>query len=172
MRRAAKPLARIAMWLALSAAIPDWPAAAQPVTERILSSASIAEEPDCAHLTIHFNLPVRYLNHFPYETGREVCIRVRPLALGANEAAFRLRRESLRPPDSELAAISRIEYEGDAVNGACITVNFRKPAFFSVAQGSDYRSIAVAIASSPTQASCKARVIGAPLPSSPEGATR
>lgn len=172
MRPAAKPAARFAMWLALAAIVPALPAAAQPVTERILSAVSIAEEADCAHLTIRFNLPVRYLNHFPYETGQEICIRVRPLALGANEAAFRLRRESLRPPESELAAIARIEYEGDAVNGACITINFHKPAFFSVAQGSDYRSIALAISGSQPQASCKTRSSGEPPPPLAPEATR
>jgi len=132
------------------------PAAAQPVTERILSDAAVTEEPGCAHLEIRFNLPVRYLSHFPYQTGRDLCIRVRPVAFGANEKAFRFSREALRPPPGDLAAVSGIEYLGDAVGGICLNVLFRYPVYYSVAQGADYRSIEVAISGPEPQPACKA----------------
>ena len=164
MQRAAASFARLAIFLVPLAIAPASPAAAQPVTERILSDAVLAAEPDCAQLTIRFNLPVRYLSHFPYESGRELCVRVRPLAFGANETAFRFRRESLRPPASEWVAIARIEYEGDAVNGACVTVNFQEPAYYRVGQGADYRSIVIAIARQPSRPSCQPRDGGDPLP--------
>jgi hypothetical protein len=170
MRRAAAPFARAALFLLPLLAAPVLPAAAQPITERILAGAVIAEEADCGHLTVRFNLPVRYLSHFPYDTGQELCIRVRPLAFGANEKTFRFQRESLRPPDSERAAIARIEFDGDAVAGACLNINFQRPAYYSIAQGSDYRSINVAIAGAEPRASCKPRDgDGPPPPAAPDG---
>jgi hypothetical protein len=157
-------LARLGTFVGLASAALQ--ASAQPVTERILSDAVLTEEARCAHLEIRFNLPVRYLSHFPYETGRDLCIRIRPVAFGANEKAFRFSREALRPPASEIAAIAGIEYQGDAVGGICLNVFFRYPVYYTVAQGSDFRSIEVAIAGPEPNADCKAR--GGDGPSPPE----
>jgi hypothetical protein len=146
-------LARPGLCAALLVAAP--PAIAEPVTDRILSDVSVIEEPGCARVKITFNLPVRYLSHFPYERGRDLCIRIRPIAIAANDKLFRFGREALRAPASDLAAISSIEYLGDAVGGPCLNVFFRYPVNYRVVQGPDYRSIDVAISGPQPSASCR-----------------
>lgn len=138
------------------------PLAAQPVIERILSEVTAVEHDRCALVTVQFNLPVRYLSHFPYDTGRDLCIRIRPLAIGANEKPFRFSREALRPPASAIADIASIEYQGDAVGGMCLNVFFRHPVYYYVAQGSDYRSIEIAVAGQQPNPVCKGLLSEAP----------
>jgi hypothetical protein len=130
-------------------------ARAQAVSESILSGVEVAEQGGCSVVKITFNLPVRYLNHFPYGAGQELCIRVRPLAFGANESRLRFTRESLRSPENERAAIVRITYEGDAVNGPCLNLSFRQNVYFEVGQGTDYRSIDIAVSGTTESPVCR-----------------
>lgn len=131
------------------------PAVAEPVADRILSDVSVIDDPGCARVKINFNLPVRYLSHFPYDRGRDLCIRIRPIAIAANDKLFRFGREAVRAPASDLAAISSIDYLGDAVSGPCLNLFFRYPVYYKVAQGPDYRSIDVAISGPQPAASCR-----------------
>ena len=148
--------------LLLAALYVPLPLAAQPVVERILSDVTAVEQDRCALITVQFNLPVRYLSHFPYNSGRDLCIRIRPLAIGANEKAFRFSREALRPPASTIADIASIEYQGDAVGGMCLNVFFRHPVHYYVAQGADYRSIDIVVAGSQPNPACKGLLSEAP----------
>jgi len=147
------PLAWRGLCAALLVAAP--PAVAEPVTDRILSDVSLIDDPGCARVKINFNLPVRYLSHFPYDRGRDLCIRIRPIAIAANDKLFRFGREALRAPASDLAAINSIEYLGDAVGGPCLNIFFRYPVNYKVGQGPDYRSIDVAISGPQPAASCR-----------------
>ena len=81
-------------------------AKAQPVRDRILSKVEVAEEVGCATVKVSLNFPARYISHFPLETGDEVRIKLRPIEISRDDVRGLLRRESLRAPDSELAAIS------------------------------------------------------------------
>ncbi len=74
---------------------------------------------------------------------------LRPIEVPAVDRNALIRRESLRAPDSERAAIEQIAYEGDAVAGPAVTLFFRHAVAFKVAQGADFRSLFIAI-SGPT----------------------
>lgn len=126
-----------------AAALIATPALAQPALDRVLSGAEITENDSCAVLSVDFNFPVRYVSHFPSASGDQVRIRVRAVDRDHEQAL--LRREGVRVPDSTLANVSAIEFDGGSQEGATLTVVFNGPTQFSVGQGSDFRSIRVAV---------------------------
>jgi len=118
---------------------------AQPVSDRILSSVEVSEEPGCAVVKVNLNFPARYISHFPAEIGDELRIKLQPIEISRDDRRGLLRRESLRAPDSELAAISEIVYEGGDLTGPTLTLFFRHPVAFKVGKGTDSRSLVIAI---------------------------
>jgi hypothetical protein len=118
---------------------------AQPVRDRVLSRVQISEDAECAVVKIWLNFPVRYISHFPFETGDELRIKLQAIEIGRGDSAGLRRRESLRAPKSALAAIAEIVYEGDDLTGPTLTLFFEHPVAFKVAQGADSRSFLIAI---------------------------
>jgi hypothetical protein len=127
----------------------------QPVTERLLDRVEVTEQAGCSTVSVFFNFPVRYVSHFPLTNGRELCIRVRPLAIGTSESQFRFLRESLRPPINERAAVARLTYEGDSAGGPCIWLNFNHLVHFNVGQGEGYRSVDIAVSGPQPDSLCR-----------------
>ena len=120
--------------------------AAQPVRDRVLSKVQLVEEPECALVRIVLNFPVRYVSHFPYDSGNELRIRIQPIEVTLGEGLALGGRESLRAPKSDRAAITEISYEGDDIAGPTLTVFFSNTVAFKVAPGADSRSIIIAVA--------------------------
>lgn len=127
---------------------------AQPVRDRILASAHLFEDAGCAVVRVNLNLPIRYLSHFPPAYGDELRIRLRPIVVSSEDRALLLRRESVRAPESDRAAIAKIVYEGDDISGPVLTFIFRHPVAFKVGQGSDFRSLVVAISGETPSDTC------------------
>jgi len=111
-------LAPVILALALVLASTPVVAAAQ-TTDRVLSEATIHDGDRCAVVGISLNLPVQLVSSFPAGFGDEVRIRVSPIEGGDGMSTA---RESLRPPKSDLAAISKIEFEGDRPEGPTLTI--------------------------------------------------
>ncbi len=130
-------------------------AQAQPVADRILAGVSYAEEGGCTLVRVGLNLPVRYIGHFPLASGDELRIRLQPLALSPADEVGLAGRESLRPPVNLRAAIARILYEGDDPAGPSLTLFFRHPVAFRVAQGGDSRSVIIAVAGRTPSETCR-----------------
>ena len=120
-------------------------AQAQPVRDRVLSGVQVAEDRSCAVVKVNLNFPVRYLSHFPLNAGRELRIKLRSIEISPSDREGLLGRESVRPPASDLADIRKIEYEGDNPAGPVLTFSFRDEANYKVGQGTDFRSLIVAI---------------------------
>lgn len=118
---------------------------AQAVIDQIISNVRVAEANGCAVVSVRFNFPVRYVSHFPTTSGKELRVRIRPTNISDDDASFLSRREALRPPKNERAAIYKITYEGDTGADPTLTFYFRSKVAFRIAQGKDYRSIVVAI---------------------------
>jgi hypothetical protein len=118
---------------------------AAPVRDQILSRARYFESSSCGLLQIEFNLPIRYVSHYPYEEGTELRIELDAVAISPDDAKFERRREALLPPEESGDLLSTIIYEGNAVPRPLLTLTFRKSVRFKVAQGEDFRSIIVAI---------------------------
>lgn len=144
--------------------------------DRVLSEATIHDGDRCAVVGIALNFPVRLVSAFPANYGDEVRIRIAPIE-GGEGVGFGAERESLRPPRSDLAGISKIEFEGDRPEGPTLTITFEKPTHFQVAQGSDFRSFILAISGDQPNPDCvptqqrpldvAAKPAGAPLPMTP-----
>lgn len=130
----------------LGLGITPFQSSAQPVRDRILSKVQLVEEPECALVRIVLNFPIRYVSHFPYDSGDELRIRIQPIEVTRGEGLALGGRESLRAPKSDRAAITEISYEGDDIAGPTVTILFRHSVSFKVAPGSDSRSIIVAVA--------------------------
>ncbi len=121
------------------------PLQAQPSRDRVLGDVDIEESPEAAVVTVEFNFPVRYLNHFPVEQGDELRIKLAPIAIGAVDRNALFNRESYMPPRPNLAGMSEVLFEGDTFSGLYLTIFFQNQARWQVEQGSDYRSLQIRV---------------------------
>lgn len=135
----------------LALAVVAAPAAYAQTTDRVLSEATIHDGDRCAIVGISLNLPVQLVSSFPAGFGDEVRIRVSPIEGGDGMSTA---RESLRPPKSDLAAISKIEFEGDRPEGPTLTITFDRPVYFQLGQGSDFRSFVLAVSGDQPNPEC------------------
>lgn len=118
---------------------------AQPVAGRILDGVSITQGAEKIKVSINFNFPVRYLSHFPDESGRELRIQLQPISVSADDLSSLSKRESFTPAKENLADITEIIYEGDSYSNLFMTVYFNAQTNFSVQQGADYRSLLILV---------------------------
>ncbi len=120
---------------------------AKPVTNHYLSEATLSDEGTCSVLTISFNFRTRYLSHFPGEKGRELRINIKPLDQGVvvNDALYQFSREALRALRNARVSLNAIELESNAAGGHVLSIQFPKPVHYAVTQGSDFRSMQIAI---------------------------
>lgn len=116
---------------------------AQPIRGRVLSDLVITSQPDQVDVRIEFNFPVRYVRHFPASEGDELQIQLEPIAMNPSDRDSLVKREAISAEDGNLAGVSEVVFDGDAVIGLRVTVYFLHKQSYTVAQGSDYRSILV-----------------------------
>ena len=121
------------------------PLQAQPTRDRVLGDVVLSEHPEAVSINIAFNFPVRYLNHFPAEQGRELRIKLSPIAIGTVDRDALMDRESYTPEMPNLAGLTEVRYEGETFSGFYLTLNFLGKAQWQVEQGGDYRSLQVRI---------------------------
>ena len=112
------------------------------------------EKTECAAINVGFNLPIRYLKHFPLDSGDELRIRFVPIAISQDDLEALFKREAVRPAPSDLAQLLEVVYEGDVVGGLRLTLLFGHPVQYRVSQGSDFRSVSVAVSLPESSAPC------------------
>ncbi|MEQ1718898.1 MAG: outer membrane protein assembly factor BamD [Hyphomicrobium sp.] len=140
----------------LSAMAFNAPARAEPALDRVLASVQVANQKQCSAINIAFNLRVRYLSHFPQQSGQELRIQIRPLDGAKAAAEIMTNRESLRSPQTKFGRIRAIDFEARNAAGPVLIVQFDQPAHFEVSQGADFQSIVVKILASPGTKGCRA----------------
>jgi tetratricopeptide (TPR) repeat protein len=146
----------------LWAAPPEPDAAlAQPVLDRALSDAQLVTKKGCAILKVNFNIRIRYASHFPLDRGEELRISINPIDRDQAIALQLLKREAVRPPDSQLVGIKAIDFETRQANGSALRIQFDRPVAYQVAQSADVQSIVVAIAGANPSPACKPEYPGA-----------
>jgi hypothetical protein len=126
---------------------------AQPPRNQVLDDIEILENPEAVELLVRFNFPVRYLSHFPPQTGTELLLRLQPIDVAEVDRQSLAGREGISPPNPNLAGITNIIYAGDHVDGPVLVLRFLAEAHWQLEQGRDFRSVKI--------------VIGSPFPSSP-----
>ena len=118
---------------------------AQPVRDRVLGNLQISVEEGYAVIEVGFNFPVRYVRHFPYESGKELRVKLSPISVGAVDQDALFDRESTRPSTGELPILLEVAYEGDMPSGPFLTLLFHQELEYLVAQGPDFRSIIIVV---------------------------
>jgi len=146
-------LNRIGLAAAVLVAISAPDAAAEPVSDKVLSRVRVAETQACATVTIGFNFTIRVESYFPGDRGDHVRVNLKPIEVGRVNGAVRS-REELRPPSSEIAGIQEIQYDGDSQTGPILTVTFNRDRHFHVEQGADFASVVVKVADAPIAEAC------------------
>ena len=116
------------------------PLGAQPTGGNILSDIAITGDGGCKSLRVSFSLPIRYLNHFPPSQGTELRIQLKPLVANPNDRLALMQREAFSPMD-DASSLVNVIYEGDMDGGPYLTLQFSTKVKFSVAQGTDFRSM-------------------------------
>jgi hypothetical protein len=114
-------------------------------TQVIVNDVEIKEEGKCAVIRVEFSFPVRYVKHFPYESGDDLRIQIEPIAVSQGDKEALFTRESVRPPPNDIASLLEVVYEGNIEGGPFLTLSFRRPVVFKVEQGTDFRSIIIGV---------------------------
>ena len=116
---------------------------AQPTGGRILFDITVSGSNACKVALIGFSFPIRYINHFPQTEGLEVRIQLKPVTVGPMDAQDLKDREAFSPVD-DATLLNSVTFEGDMAGGPYLILQFSASARFTVAQGTDFRSIRVA----------------------------
>jgi hypothetical protein len=133
-------------WLALLAMLfAAVSAVAQPAGGRIISDVVVNEHADTTDLRIEFTFPVRYISHYPEDSGDTLEIKLNEVVISSVDAGFLHERESVRLPKVKSIPLLDISYEGDLPGGPYLTIRFRLPVTYKVSQGSDFRSVLVTV---------------------------
>lgn len=117
----------------------------QPVRERILDDLDVTETGASLRMRISLTTRVRYVRHYPYESGTELRIRITPFDVSNDDRQALPRRESLVPSGAGPLLPKEVVYEGDIEGGPYLTLFFKQVVDFDVEQGRDSRSIVVHI---------------------------
>ncbi len=115
----------------------------EPVRKKILDTLEVFEDEAVTTLRISLTTRVRYVRHFPYESGQELRIKITPFDISRDNADALLERETLVPSRHEDLPLIEVVYEGDIQDGPYLTLFFSRRVDFWVEQGSDSRSILV-----------------------------
>ena len=111
--------------------------------DQILDEVKIEEKGECALIRVEFGFPVRYINHFPSESGDDLRIHFQHIAISQGDEDAVFTRESHRPPPNEIASLSEVVYEGHIEGGPFLTLFFSTNVKFRVEQGVDFRSLII-----------------------------
>ena len=115
----------------------------EPVRKKILDRLDIHETDAVTTVSISLTTRVRYDSHFPYESGRELRIRITPFGISADDLDDLFKRETLVPFGHDELPLEEVVYEGDIEGGPYITLFFSRCVDFWVEQGRDSRSVVV-----------------------------
>jgi hypothetical protein len=114
-------------------------------TNLIVDDIEIVETEGCAIVNIRFNFPVRYMRHFPYNSGEDLRIQLESIVSSAEESAALRTRERVALAPGEAASLSEVLFEGNIDGGPFLSLFFTRPVGFKVKQGSDFRSLVISV---------------------------
>ena len=135
----------ILLALALATALIAQLADSEPVRKVLLDELDIQESEEVTIVHISLTSPVRYIRHFPYESGEELRIKIKLFDVGSDNREGIFSRETLVPFETEGLPLDEVVYEGDIEGGPYLTLFFSRSVDFRVQQGTDSRSIVVYI---------------------------
>jgi hypothetical protein len=120
---------------------------------QILDEISLLEHEECRFIEVRFNIPMRYIKHFPFEKGDDLRIKLGPLVINPTDESAQFTREYPGSVSADVADIADIIFEGDVAGGPFLAIYFHNTMSFRVWQGADFRSLVIAI-SAPENTPC------------------
>ena len=138
-----KILALAGLVVLLAAALWGSTLFSQPVRDRLLDVIDVEHTRDGTLIRIEMTIPVRYIRHYPYESGNELRIKVLPFDVRTSDREALHKRESLVPFNDDPPELREVVYEGDVDGGPFLTLLFDHEVHYEVEQGRDSRSIVV-----------------------------
>ena len=138
-----KILALAGLVVLLAAALWGSTLYSQPVRDRLLDVIDVEHTGGGTTLRIGMTIPVRYIRHYPYESGNELRIKVLPFDVRTSDREALHKRESLVPFNDDPPELREVVYEGDVEGGPFLTLFFDHEVHYEVEQGRDSRSIVV-----------------------------
>ncbi len=160
-----RSLHSIGLFSALAFAAPG--ARAEPVSDQVLSGASVTEKNGCALVRIGFHQRVQFLSQFAATGGDELHVQINLIDRGAGDRRPLGAREGLRAPQSDLAGIFAIELEAKGNTDALI-LYFKRNVVTRVAQGGDFRSLIVLVADPENAMKCQSQLEAAAAITTPQ----
>jgi len=131
----------VMLYLLLTASL----SAAEPARNRFLDQVHVTDQGACSVFQVGFTLPIRYVRHFPPDKGDELRIKLDPIAVSPVDQPALGMRESLRPVPNGHVPLLEVIFEGDMEGGPFLTLDFSRAVNFAVRQGTDFRSVIVAV---------------------------
>jgi tetratricopeptide (TPR) repeat protein len=128
---------------------------AEPVLDEFAAGARVSASKDCALLKVYFHFRVRYIGHFPQESGDELRISLQPIDPGSADQLRVVRREAVIADDAATAGVKAITVDLDRATGPTLRIQFTRPVSYDVGQVGGFDSIAVAVPRSDAAGACK-----------------
>jgi len=119
---------------------------AEPVRNKMLEDVRISGQGPCAVINVGFTFPVRYEKHFPLESGTELRIQVKPIAVSPEDRNALFKREAVTAAKfDDRVPLREVVYEGDIAGGPFLTLFFARKVRFEVRTGRDFRSLSITL---------------------------
>jgi hypothetical protein len=134
-------------FLLLAAFIAATGQSASPVRDKVLEDVQVIKNNGNLIIEVHFSFPLRYMSHFPQDSGDELRIQLKAVRVPASDADALFKREGVVPRYADTVAVDQVIYEGDIEGGPYLTVQFTREASYQVVPGSDFRSINIVVES-------------------------
>lgn len=118
--------------------------AAVPAAAQLIDDVEAHTDQGVTEIRLQFNVPVRYIKHFPQERGELVKLYLQALAVGGIEEIEletykRVRTGPLAPPFKVLYSTVRNCFA--VPDPVCLDIQFSQPARYTIRAGDDGRSI-------------------------------
>jgi len=115
----------------------------EPVRKKILDQLDVQSGEEVTTIRISLTSRVRYIRHFPYDSGEELRIKITLFDVSHDNREAFFGRETLVPFDDDDLPLEEVVYEGDIEGGPYLTLFFSRRVDFEVQQGADSRSVVV-----------------------------
>ena len=125
-------------------------AGSEPVRKKLLDQLDVQDGEEVTTIRISLTSPVRYIRHFPYNSGEELRIKITLFDVSRDNREAFFSRETLVPFDDDDLPLDEVVYEGDIEGGPYLTLFFSSRVDFEVQQGTDSRSIVVSFSNAAT----------------------
>ena len=126
-------------------------AGSEPVRKKLLDQLDVQDGEEVTTIRISLTSPVRYIRHFPYNSGEELRIKITLFDVSRDNREAFFSRETLVPFDDDDLPLDEVVYEGDIEGGPYLTLFFSSRVDFEVQQGTDSRSIVVSFSNAATE---------------------